>query len=45
MSQLAETLKDPEVRKEAEEAGASAFVEKSLDKKSIQTCIQELLPE
>jgi DNA-binding NtrC family response regulator len=34
---------NPEVRKEAEEAGANAFIEKSLDMKAIQTCIQELL--
>jgi DNA-binding NtrC family response regulator len=35
---------NPEVRKEAEEAGANAFVEKSLDMKSIEACIRELLP-
>ena len=35
---------NPEVRKEAEETGANAFIEKSLDTKSIRTCIRELLP-
>jgi len=35
---------NPEVRKEAEEAGATAFIEKSLDMSSIRSCIQELLP-
>jgi FixJ family two-component response regulator len=36
---------NPEVRKEAEEAGANAFVEKSLDTKSIRDQIQQLLPD
>ena len=36
---------DPKVRMEAEEAGANAFVEKSLDMSSIRSCIQALLPE
>ena len=36
---------DPQVRKEAEEAGANAFFEKSLDMKSIQNQIRELLPD
>jgi FixJ family two-component response regulator len=36
---------NPEVRKEAEEAGADAFIEKSLDTKSIRECILKLLPE
>src|SRR5262249_23147868 len=35
---------NPEVREEAEQAGADAFIEKSLDTKSIQACIEELLP-
>jgi FixJ family two-component response regulator len=36
---------NPEVRKEAEEAGANAFVEKTLDTKSIRDCIRGLLPD
>ena len=36
---------NPEVRKEAEEAGANAFVEKSLDMSSIRNKIQQLLPD
>ena len=35
---------NPEVRKEAEDAGANCFVEKSLDSKAIQDCIRGLLP-
>ena len=34
---------NPEVRKEAEEAGANAFVEKTLDMQAIRNCIRELL--
>jgi len=36
---------NPQVRKEAEGAGAKCFVEKSLDTTSIRNCIQELLPD
>lgn len=36
---------NPQVRKEAEEAGADAFVEKSLDMTSIRNQIRELLPD
>ena len=36
---------NPEVRKEAAEAGADAFVEKSLDMTSIRNQIQKLLPD
>ena len=36
---------NPEVRKEAEEAGADAFMEKSLDMKAIEACICGLLPK
>jgi DNA-binding NtrC family response regulator len=34
---------NPAVRKEAEEAGADAFIEKSLDTQAIQDCIRRLL--
>jgi hypothetical protein len=33
----------PEVRKEAEDAGANAFVEKSLDMASLRNCVRERL--
>jgi len=36
---------DPQVRKEAKEAGATAFFEKSLDMRSIRDQIRELLPD
>ena len=36
---------DPAVRKEAEKAGANAFVEKSLDTQSLEECIRGLLPD
>jgi DNA-binding NtrC family response regulator len=36
---------NPEVRNEAEEAGANAFVEKSLDMKSIRNQIRQLLQD
>ena len=34
---------NPEVRKEAEKAGANAFIEKTLDMKAIAACIRALL--